>query len=697
MRSLRRLLPASATALLLFTNTWLFGLYSTLTMYVGTGVVFLAAYIYLNPDNSATPAAAAAAGSQTNGHSGGDGKHQQQQRSSSAVWVVSGLAFLLGMAVATAGPQFSSFPASTPPVPPSSSSSVITLITPSNSPPPSPPFRSPPPPVDSTPAPAVLLSPVLAPSANLTDSANTTAEPPLSSAASNASTDSNSSLDATAPVAAGAAGAAWLGGSDSIAASDPYNSDLPVLARVAWLVLCSDQAQVDWYVATISHLYADTLFTCYKANCSVEAAVANAAAAGNSYGQRMGSKLFVSAWTSEDGASVPTRDGRQMAFDRRTNLLVVPADAEPTPTPATATLNNTAAQSNTTDSNTTESESGVLSTVPSQSEAAFADMPRVHPTFPLPSEGRHYFWPVNTSIEVHNEHEKGGRKVSWTEKRNWLYSLVKERERRQGWRYAYYAFSDGDIRFYCDFFQSLREGREPAQTAANYTDPFVPLFLQLSTALLPAYHRSSYTELMPVSVCYTAFASFLLTAAPAVGAPKNPWAESKPMAPWTADAHWMHDAQFNAYHTDVAPLLLPFCERFDEATWWAAQAMMDYRVLGVFNHMVAFALVVNSQAAGVAEHVDYGHKDAPPDPFAMVTTAMDADELHVVPDSLRPLFDSLLPGGSPPGGAFMKAPDPTVPRLPLHSYGGWNKHMLAPAVKSSITDVKTCRYAKPAH
>ena len=51
------------------------------------------------------------------------------------------------------------------------------------------------------------------------------------------------------------------------------------------------------------------------------------------------------------------------------------------------------------------------------------------------------------------------------------------------------------------------------------------------------------------------------------------------------------DAMFNAFHRDTLPFVLPYCARYDARSWWSSQAILIYRSLCLYGHIIQFNAV----------------------------------------------------------------------------------------------------------
>ena len=87
--------------------------------------------------------------------------------------------------------------------------------------------------------------------------------------------------------------------------------------------------------------------------------------------------------------------------------------------------------------------------------------------------------------------------------------------------------------------------------------------------------------------CVILFDTFLLTVAPAIGYVSGALI---PIISQGVKAQVVYqiDAMFNAFHHDAIDLLLPYCTRFDETSWWISQAVLIYRSLCVYGHVIQF-------------------------------------------------------------------------------------------------------------
>ncbi|CAF3703812.1 unnamed protein product [Rotaria socialis] len=56
------------------------------------------------------------------------------------------------------------------------------------------------------------------------------------------------------------------------------------------------------------------------------------------------------------------------------------------------------------------------------------------------------------------------------------------------------------------------------------------------------------------------------------------------------------DAMFNAFHRDALDFLLPCCPRYSASSWWKSQAILIYRSLCLYGHVIQFnAIQISAQ------------------------------------------------------------------------------------------------------
>ena len=319
----------------------------------------------------------------------------------------------------------------------------------------------------------------------------------------------------------------------------PLPHGLPVLARTIALILCEGQPDIHAYTALFPSITADAVFYCWKEDhCGYPTPVTTLPPSHLPPAFIDPTLLLVSPWTSSPNGSVLGFDGRLATIHRRTSTLVTSSTLNPSP-----------------------------STSPS-------------------SPSLSAFYPVHPSVWVLNEASLGQR-LTWTGSRNRLLQHVRELEERQGWRWAYLTFMDGDVHLACErlldkWIPSSQSRMDEARVDASYHYQMLRL---LDTA--KQLSLASTTGDAGEGVCRMAYDAFLLTAAPARGTVVG--VLSRPQPGVDAQVGYDMDAMLNSFQSAALAVLLPYCERYDEVGWWMSQILLNARGLCVFGH----TLVVN--------------------------------------------------------------------------------------------------------
>ena len=247
-------------------------------------------------------------------------------------------------------------------------------------------------------------------------------------------------------------------------------------------------------------------------------------------------------------------------------------------------------------------------------------------------------------------------KLTWTTARNKLYEFALYEEQKQGWRWAYYTFADGDIHTACPLAEQLLSNTSVVDYGRNEEYLFAELFQSFVNLT---------TTINPEEKCFLLFDAFLLTMSPAIGTVSG---TSGPMAfPGLLTQVVYHiDAMFNAIHRDALMFVLPYCPRYDVRSWWTSQAIFVYRSLCLYGHVLAFDGV---------HIVRQNHRIYPRigDPWIM------DDDMNLVPDYLLRLKD------------YMKQHRFVSP-LVLHHYAGWNLRLVSETCRRHHTamSIDTC-------
>jgi hypothetical protein len=406
----------------------------------------------------------------------------------------------------------------------------------------------------------------------------------------------------------------------------PRPSGLPVLARTISLILCEGQADVDHYLTVVPSITADAIFYCWKdADCG--------------YPTRSSiphpeltpafvdpAELRVSAWTSHPNGSVLTRDGRVGLIHRHSSVLITSAD--------------------------------LLSRDPLTDPSLLSSL-----------------YPVHPSVWVLNE-KRLGLKLSWTGSRNHLLSHVQRLEERQGWRWAYLTFMDGDIHLQCDSIKALlpvtQSQIDDALHRGSYHFQFLS-FLQAAHEVPLSVRPTDKGEL----TCTVAYDAFLLTAAPARGTVVGHLSTRVPGV--DAQVGYDMDAMLNSLQSSALAFVLPYCERFDSTGWWLSQIHLNARCLCVFGHTLVMNDVQTLEDLQV--HRDYPRIDLD---AMYVLFDQHKGDLHVYPQKYAELEKSLQKKSA------------IFPSL-LNLYSGWWPDLVEPDCRTHINDTQTCKWLPHTH
>ncbi|CAF1346832.1 unnamed protein product [Rotaria magnacalcarata] len=232
------------------------------------------------------------------------------------------------------------------------------------------------------------------------------------------------------------------------------------------------------------------------------------------------------------------------------------------------------------------------------------------------------------------------RKTTWTTARNLLYESALIEERRQGWRWAYFNFGDGDIDMVCPRYQKFLN--------ASHTN---------GDELIVAHHFRSLLNIQQASnnrtnidPCFIFFDTFLLSASPAIGVIAGMGVPILFDGLLTQVVYHV-DAMFNAFHRDALDFVLPYCPRYDASSWWKSQAILIYRSLCLYGHAIQFnAIQISAQ-----KHRAYQRDN---DPWKI------DQDMNLVPLS----FTSLK--------TYMKI-ERIVSALVLRHYSGWSLKLVS--------------------
>ena len=410
--------------------------------------------------------------------------------------------------------------------------------------------------------------------------------------------------------------------------SPPRPPGLPVLARTVALILCEGQADLNLYSALYPSITADAVFYCWKDSDCGYPTPRTPAPSPLPPAFIDPTPLLVSPWTSSPNGSALGYDGHLTTIHRRTSTLVTSStllhpSSPPSPSPA--------------------------------------------PPTPPPTS----FYPVHPSVWVLNEASLGVR-LTWTGSRNRLLEHVRAVEERQGWRWAYLTFMDGDVHLACEKLQAkwlpLTEAAvEAARVGESYHYQMLRL---LDTAQqLPL---SVTTGQAGEGVCRVAYDAFLLTAAPARGTVVG--VLSTPQPGVDAQVGYDMDAMLNSFQSAALPLLLPYCARFDDVGWWMAQILLNARALCVFGH----TLVVNDVHTQEELQV---HRPYP---------RIELDGLYTLLDEVKEGM-RLYPRKYAAMEKELQHKSAIFPAL-LRTYSGWWPDLVEPDCLTRINDTQACAW-----
>ena len=434
----------------------------------------------------------------------------------------------------------------------------------------------------------------------------------------------------------------------SPSSSTSSSSSTPVLSRGAFLFLCATQDEANRYMLAMPAVVADVYIYCWKKTCTLDAIHAARTAANLSAYDT--TAMYVSPWTSAPHSTITMRNGRHHThFSRHTDLLVVPETALATG----SQHGNTAA-----------------------ALSAYA----VPSSYPAPASVADEFYRVVPSVSVFNEREAMGsdKNSTWNSGRNFLLNAAHEYESLSGWRYAYINFADGDVKLTCARFQSLVRTGQPLQAiAGTYSDSgrldsYIPQFLHWWHITQHTNPADAYSLIDGLEVtCWLGYFASLLTAAPAMGTFHNVYSPTYG-APTEFDASvaWSYDAILSSFQADAVSLFLPYCQRWDELSWWASQSVVANRGVCTLGH----ALYINHITVDPSffTHQPYAKKV---DPWVTVEEAQ--SELHTVPKTLLGVQRAI-------------GKNSTIGEVMLVEYGGWHSGLVSHECQTRMADPLSC-------
>ena len=247
-------------------------------------------------------------------------------------------------------------------------------------------------------------------------------------------------------------------------------------------------------------------------------------------------------------------------------------------------------------------------------------------------------------------------KTTWTTARNMLYERALIQEQRQGWRWAYFNFGDGDIQVACPITEKLLK--------SNQINGDETVIVQHFRSLI-SIQQSLFSNISS-NQCFILFDTFLLSASPAIAAIAEMGIPILFNGLLTQIVYHI-DAMFNAFHRDALSFVLPYCSRYDYRSWWTSQAILIYRSLCLYGHVIQF------NAVHITRQI---HRAYPRNGDAW---AIDED-MNLIPSSLIPLK------------TYIKHTR-IISALALQHYSGWSLDITSNECRNQYTFVNplTCR------
>jgi hypothetical protein len=242
-------------------------------------------------------------------------------------------------------------------------------------------------------------------------------------------------------------------------------------------------------------------------------------------------------------------------------------------------------------------------------------------------------------------------RTTWTTARNFLFERALMEEHLQGWRWAYWNFVDGDVETECPLAEKFLETNED---------------IDGDESLFVRHYRLLMNKTINKDPCYILIDAFLLSVSPAIAVFANTGAPIIFDDLLTQIVYHV-DAIFNAFHRDAIPFVLPYCARYDGRSWWKSQAILIYRSLCLYGHVIQFnAIHIIGQ-----KHRRYPRKG---NPFIVDS------RMNLVPLSLIPLQKYLQQTR-------------VISPLVLRHYGGWSVEMTNKECRQRHTyvDPLTCK------
>ncbi|CAF5088902.1 unnamed protein product, partial [Rotaria sp. Silwood1] len=158
-------------------------------------------------------------------------------------------------------------------------------------------------------------------------------------------------------------------------------------------------------------------------------------------------------------------------------------------------------------------------------------------------------------------------KESYSLPRNKLYEFALNEEQKQGWRWSYYNFVDGNIHVTCSLAEQLLTNK----TIIDYDHNEEYLFIS---------HYYSFINLTKLLIeeekCFLLFNVFLFSILSAIATISGTYV---PMAYTNLLTQIVYhiDTVFNTIHRDALIFLLPYCPRYDGRNCWTSQDIFVYR------------------------------------------------------------------------------------------------------------------------
>ena len=248
------------------------------------------------------------------------------------------------------------------------------------------------------------------------------------------------------------------------------------------------------------------------------------------------------------------------------------------------------------------------------------------------------------------------KRTTWITARNMLYERALIEEQLQGWRWAYFTFGDGDIKVACPITKKL------SKTNQSNGDEIV---VAKHFRSLVSIQQSLFSNISS-NQCFILFDTFLLSASPAIAAITEMGIPILFDGLLTQIVYHI-DAMFNAFHRDALSFVLPYCSRYDHRSWRTSQAILIYRSLCLYGHVIQF------NAVHIIRQI---HRPYPRngDPWAI------DEDMNLIPSSLIRLK------------TYIKQAR-TMSALALQHYSGWSLDITSNECRNqyTIVDPLTCR------